>query len=340
MIKQLLTILTLSVMTFAANAQDYALQFDSSIPQRVKYITIADDALEANLNGATDYTIEFWMYPTSSTFHNTVLLKRWNQFAVTLYKDTDFKFYFTQYGISNKYVNTVSNAFTINEWNHIVIICDSGANTIKLYNNGVDVTDDNDTAADVVLAAAPASSNLYLGYGGSGSYFDGYLDKIRIKNTVELISNLQKDINDAPYTTDVNTALLYNFNEGAGDITANEAGGTDLDAELECNVVPCAGGETFWVTLSSIAALAVEDSNLIDFSVYPNPVTAKIFTIKAQESIKNVQIFNVLGKSVKTVEVSERAIQLNIDVANLSKGIYFVKTETDAGIGTQKIIIQ
>lgn len=335
--KQLLTILTIIAFVFVANAQDYALKFDSSIPQRVKYSTVTDDALDTKLNGATDYTIELWVYPTSSTFHNTVLMKRWDQFAVTLYKDADFRFYFTVYGTSNKYVNTINNAFALNQWNHIVIICDSSANTIKLYNNGVDVTDDTDTAADVVLAAAPASSNLYLGYGGSGTYFDGYLDKIRIKNTAELIGSLQTDINDAPYTTDANTALLYNFNEGSGDVSANEAGGADLDAELECNLVPCDGGETFWVNLS---VLSTKDYNLIEFNLYPNPVTEKTFAIQAKESIKNVQIFDVLGKSVKVIEVSERATQLNINVANLSKGIYFVKTETDAGIGTQKIILQ
>ncbi len=340
--KRLLTILTIATFVFTANAQDYALQFDSTVPQRVKYNTVINDALDTNLNGATDYTIEMWVYPTSATFHNTVIMKRWNQFAVTLYQDANFRFYFTKYNgaTGSKYVNTIYNAFTLNQWNHIVIICDSATNTIKLYNNGVDVTDDTDTAADVVLEAAPESSNLYLGYGGSGTYFDGYMDKIRFKNTAELIGNLQTDINDSPYTTDANTALLYNFNEASGDTTANEAGGSDIDAELQCNLVPCVSGETYWVTLASVAALAVENNNLIDFSIYPNPVTEKMFTINANESIKNVQIFDVLGKSVKVFEAPERTTQLNIDVNNLSKGIYFVKTETAAGIGTQKIIIQ
>ena len=341
--KQLLTILTIVAFVCVANAQDYALKFDSSIPQRVKYSTVTNDALDIKLNGATDYTIELWVYPTSSTFHNTVLMKRWNQFAVTLFKDADFRFYFTVYGTSNKFVNTINNAFTLNEWNHIVIICDSVANTIKLYNNGVDVTSDTDTAADVVLAAAPASSNLYLGYGGSGTYYDGYMDKIRIKNTAETIGSLQSNITDAAYSTDANTGLLYNFTEGTGDFTANEAGGLDTDASLQCNIAACAGGETFWVTQATINATAsLAENNTIDFSLHPNPVQNGSFSIQANtnETIKRIELFNVLGKSVKSLEFNNRKNKVEVSVAVLSPGIYFVKTETENGIGSQKLIIK
>lgn len=332
-------ILILVLFTQAVKAQDYGIQFDAANnSQRVKYATTVDDILDTKLNGATDYTIELWVKPTSATFHNTVLLKRWNQFAVTLYKDADFRFYFTVYGASNVFVNTVNNAFTLNEWNHIVIICDSATNTIKLYNNGVDVTDDTETAADVVLAASPASSNLYLGYGGSGTYYTGLMDKVRIKNTAETIGSLQTSVADAAYATDANTAVLYNFNENTGLSTVNEA--DSKNADFQCNATDCVAGETWWVDISTTLSLA--KNNTTQFSVYPNPSIDKSFVIKVRnnEALQKIELFDILGKAVKTVDINNNINTINVDVNNLKTGIYFVKTTTDVGIGTKKIIIQ
>ena len=331
--------LTMVFVLFAqiTNAQvDYALQLDATNSQRLKYTTTADDILDTKLNGATDYTIELWVKPTSATFHNTVLLKRWNQFALTLYKDADFRFYLTVYGASTVYVNTINNAFTLNEWNHIVIICNSADNTIKLYNNGVDVTDDTETAADVVLADSPASSNLYLSYGGSGTYFTGLMDKIRVKNTAETIGDLQTSVTDDPYTTDDNTAILYNFNEGTGLSTVNEA--DNKDATLQCSAGDCTNGEVWWIDLSTTTALAKNSAT--SFSIYPNP-TDNTFVIQAEdnEEIKKVELFNISGKSVQTVNFDNDVRTTNIDVSDLQTGVYFVKTTTDKGIGTKKIII-
>jgi len=343
--KQLLTILTIVALAFTANAQPYALNFDGGIgpdaeTQSIKY---NDDATTSIMDGATDFTIEMWVKPTASTnseIHNKVMMKHWNLFALTMFTDgstngyTNPRFYFTSYNSDASVkanVNTNGDVLTLGVWNHIAVICDSGANTIKLYVNGVDVTNDTETAADVIMAGGNANDNLYIGYGGSGTYPAMQARGIRIKNVTETIGSLNTtDPLTSPYTTDANTAALFYFTEGTGIVTANAATGTNANFGFSSAHYPT------WVD----AVLATEDNNLIDFSVYPNPISEKMFTIQANESIKNVQLFDMLGKSVKTVEVSERTTQLNIDVNNLSKGIYFVKTETDAGIGTQKIIIQ
>ena len=334
--KQLLTILTITAFAFTAYAQPYALNFDGGVgtdaeTQSIKY---DDDATTSIMDGATDYTIEMWVKPTNAAIHGKVLLKQWNLFALTMYQDANRRFYFTRYdatGTATAFVNTNNDVLTIDEWNHIAVICDSGANTIKLYVNGLDVTNDTETAADVIMAGGNTNDNLYIGYGGTDTYPAMQARGIRIKNVTETIGSLNTtDHSTSPYTTDANTAALFYFAEGSGIVTENEASGTNGNFGFASAHYPT------WVD----AVLAIEDNNLIDFSVYPNPVTEKTFAINANESIKNVQIFDVLGKSVKAVEASERATQLHIDVNNLSKGIYFVKTETDAGIGTQKIIIQ
>lgn len=114
------------------NAQkDYALVFNGT-DQRVKYTS---DATLDIMNGATDYTIEAWVKPLSTVIHNKVVVKRWYQFALTLYKDDLKKLYFTHYGTpyddngsikqDATFINSVDNVITLDAWNHIVVINDS-----------------------------------------------------------------------------------------------------------------------------------------------------------------------------------------------------------------------
>ncbi|MEN8187503.1 MAG: LamG-like jellyroll fold domain-containing protein [Bacteroidota bacterium] len=345
-ILQLSLIFALFAQTTLSAQTDYALQFDQTKEQRILYSTSSGDILDTKLNSATDYTIEFWVKPTSTDVIGRVLLKRWNQFAITLWKnDADEnvhrRFYLTRYnndGTAKTFVNTKDDVINLNEWNHIAVICNSTDNTIKLYANGVDVTNDTETAADVVLSDAPESSNLYVGYGGGGTYFTGLIDKIRIKNTAETIGSLQTSVTDAAYTTDDNTAVLYNFNENTGLSTVNEA--DSKNADFQCQKADCVAGEIWWIDISSTASLG--KNNTTTFSIFPNPSVAKEFVIQANsnETIQKVEMFDILGKAVKTIDFSNNISSTNIDVQNLHTGIYFVKTSTDKGIGTRKIIIR
>jgi len=338
---RLLTIFAIAILAFSANAQDDYLQFDGINSQRVKYTTSFGDVLDNTLNGATDYTIEVWVKPTSNEIHNKVIMKRWNQFAVTLYENDNKRFYFTHYdpsgGTGSTYVNTLNDVITIGEWNHLAVICNSVDNTIKLYVNGVDVTDDTDTAADVVLEAFPLDANLYLGYGGSDTYFTGDMDKVRIKNTAEDIANLNTtNVAGTDYTADANTAVLYNFSEGSGDLTANEADG--LDAELLCVSEVCDASIIWWGT----HVLSSQDFNTTNFKLFPNPVENSTFFIQTinNEILKNVEIFDLLGRVVNKIELSDNTQYTSVDVSGLNAGLYIVKINTNSGIGTQKLMIK
>ena len=340
--KRLLQFLLVFVSCISVvTAQDDVLQFDDANSQRLRYSTTTNDILDTKLNGATDYTIEVWVRPTSTDIHNNVILKRWNQFALTMYQDANKRFYFTHYGASSTYVNSTFNAININEWNHLVVICNSGANTLKLFANGVEVTGDssgNPTSQTALsLAASPASSNLYIGYGGSGSYLIGQVDKVRVKNTAESIASLQTVVTDVAYTVDANTAILYNFNEGSGNTTKNEA--DNVDADLLCVSAVCAGSVTWWANLPS--TLSLNKNNITKFKLYPNPVSNNTFIVqtKDNESIQDIEVFDILGKSVRKMTFGKNTFFTQISTENLTSGMYLVKIKTDAGIGTQKVLI-
>jgi surface protein len=67
------------------------------------------------------------------------------------------------------------------------------------------------------------------------------------------------------------------------------------------------------------ATASIEDQNQLDISIYPNPTNDKLF-IQGLSSSSRVSIYNVLGKLVLSQTISKE-----IDVKQLSKGIYMLK---------------
>jgi hypothetical protein len=86
------------------------------------------------------------------------------------------------------------------------------------------------------------------------------------------------------------------------------------------------------------ASLSVEDINILDesFRMYPNP-TQNRFRIESKNTLSNVKIYTMLGELVQENKVDGSSA--NIDIENLSKGIYFVEVNYAKGIKmTSKII--
>lgn len=336
--KTITFLLTLLLTQSVLFAQDYVLQFDGA-NSRVKY---ANETTMENMNGATDYTIEAWFYPTDADIHNNVIVKRWFQFAITMYQDTNKRVYFTHYadnGATSTYINSLYNVVNLNAWNHVAVINNSTANTLKIYVNGVDVSADVDgnptTYTSMPLDANPgADANFYIGYGGSGTVPFAYIDKVRVKNIAEDIANLETSDVTAAMTADANTQLMFNLDEGTGDTTVNDV--NSVDATLECTG-GCAEIPQ-WVLLAD--TMSVNEGQDISFDVYPNPVVNNVFTVQARsnEQIERVQIINIDGRIVKNIDAA--ANKLNIATEGLSSGNYFVRIQTNMGAGTQNLIVK
>jgi hypothetical protein len=82
------------------------------------------------------------------------------------------------------------------------------------------------------------------------------------------------------------------------------------------------------------ATAGVENNKLSDFSIYPNPAT-DMLNIATTSGIQSADIFNILGKKVKSF-ISNNSGSFN--VADLSSGVYLVKFISDNKIGTAKFI--
>jgi len=87
--------------------------------------------------------------------------------------------------------------------------------------------------------------------------------------------------------------------------------------------------------------LSLAKNNTTEFGIFPNPSTNGFVTIQAQnnEKLSSVDVFNTLGKSVLSMSI-ENSSKVSLDVQGLSKGLYFVRATTNAGVATQKFVVK
>ena len=77
-------------------------------------------------------------------------------------------------------------------------------------------------------------------------------------------------------------------------------------------------------------------TGLDDVRIYPNPNNGQ-FTMNNEQLIMNsVQVYDVYGKLLKTVEVNANTVEL--DVRELASGMYFVRISTDKGVVTKSFV--
>ena len=92
-------------------------------------------------------------------------------------------------------------------------------------------------------------------------------------------------------------------------------------------------------TITVNAILGIEDlKNNITFNISPNPVTT-ILNIQFSKNLTNgnIKVFDLLGKQILTKEISSNNLtQLN--VSNLSKGMYLVKVTSGKNVQTKRFL--
>lgn len=95
------------------------------------------------------------------------------------------------------------------------------------------------------------------------------------------------------------------------------------------------GIDTFSVDRPTASA---QDFFASNFSIQPNPVN-DIFTVTAKNStaIQNVKVLDLNGRVVNEMNASG-ADNTQVNISDLNSGVYFVRVQTENGVGTSKII--
>ena len=81
--------------------------------------------------------------------------------------------------------------------------------------------------------------------------------------------------------------------------------------------------------------LSVDNFNLLELSVYPNP-TKGDWNISGNTVISNVSVYDILGKQV--IALKPNTTETVIDASSLKSGIYFARIEGENGVKSIKLI--
>ncbi len=87
-----------------------------------------------------------------------------------------------------------------------------------------------------------------------------------------------------------------------------------------------------------ISTNQISSESIPNINIYPNPTVNEI-TIESK-GLKQVIVFNQVGKKVANYEDLKSANQLKIDLSKLAKGTYFIQVSTADGMTIEKIIKQ
>jgi hypothetical protein len=157
------TVANSSVQTTQAKWSPGSMYFDGT----GDYLTIPSSNLLAF--GTGDFTLEFWVYPTSAAATNALIM--WttvgDYFALAM--NTSRNVFLDRYGSTT--LATTSNTLTLNTWNHVAV-ARLGA-TLQIYINGT-------SGASVANSTNWLASAIQIGNNGYTSYLFGYLDDLRI----------------------------------------------------------------------------------------------------------------------------------------------------------------
>ena len=102
-------------------------------------------------------------------------------------------------------------------------------------------------------------------------------------------------------------------------------------------VANCANGQS---DPSNTVTFTTEADGIADYelatSLYPNPNNGQFTVASEQYTVNSVQIYDVYGKLLKTVEVNSNTAV--IDAHELSAGMYFVRISTEKGVVTKSFV--
>ena len=89
--------------------------------------------------------------------------------------------------------------------------------------------------------------------------------------------------------------------------------------------------------ISSCAPLSVNQNSIAGLKVYPNPVVnGTLFIDTDANAVKNISVFDVLGKQVLNTTTSNNSIS----VSSLNNGIYIVKITEEGKTVSRKLVIK
>ena len=132
--------------------------------------------------------------------------------------------------------------------------------------------------------------------------------------------------------------FVFDLITGATAGTAAGYAGTATDAN---------GVGGIWKTANANVIAATRDGALQNaLSVYPNPSASGVFSVDLGANLKAgalVTVVDALGRQVKSQTLSAATVgaqRFSLDLSGQKTGVYTLQIRTDAGIATQKLVVE
>ena len=157
---------------------------------------------------------------------------------------------------------------------------------------------------------------------------DGTVDEV----TVTISGSTELNY-DWVFATNGAGELLYGPASGTQDAYVTSTDGT-INVYLAADTSVQGGPITFDV---SCAGLSVNDFDLSDLKLYPNPVSGDYVTIQSSVSgEKNIEVYDITGKRlINAILNSDK-----LDVSSVSSGVYLVKVTIQGQTKVSKLVIR
>lgn len=80
-----------------------------------------------------------------------------------------------------------------------------------------------------------------------------------------------------------------------------------------------------------------QDTSIEGLNLYPNPVSiGKVYITTTKDLEKDIIIFDVLGKKVLQTRINTK----ELNISNLSPGVYIIKITEEGSTSSRKLIVQ
>ncbi len=337
-------------------AQNYCLRFFGNGTNDVDRVKIPIDSPESAADVGNSFTIEFQMKATLSdnplgSSAQTGNNDNWTLGHVIIDRDIFGNGDYGDYGISianGKIAFGINNgtlSYTLigtqlvadDSWHHVAVTRNHTNGEIQIYVDGIlDTSAMSGVMGDISYRNGRVTSwanDPFIVLGAEKHDYDhslypsynGFLDELRISNNIRYNSNYSPMLY---LSDDVNTMLLYHFDEGAGTILQDAAliSGSNTQGTIHLGGNP---NGPLWVLRDTSYATALLQSNSSQktISIYPNPFYDRIFLhLMSNHEVLKIYFMDVSGRivSLKTINDYKSKTILMLNTVDLESGQYIM----------------
>jgi hypothetical protein len=184
------------------------------------------------------------------------------------------------------------------------------------------VTVSNESGFVSNIPVSPSSSKMYVHIYVTGNSNTGIPVRLKIENNNDATQSVETEA----YTTVVDAWEILEFdfnNEATGTAALNENYPFSM-ASLFFNFGSAGDDQTVYyfdnISFGSPISLGIDSVSNESFKLYPNPVEDYLNIDSTNTAIKNIDVYNILGKKIFSTNSVNR-----LDMSSFSDGIYFVK---------------